>query len=177
MGFEKAKIEQHIIRFNEFDEARPFITSWHKHQLDHVFAAIDYMLGHKEYYFVLKNFTTPYAQMYTSKYRNIIEYLFARLDCLKRGADKKELKKLLLHPNPHISQIVLSYILHCYKHKEIYELLQGIDLDISHLKLLTTTYFHGKKELLQRLQKEFQQRADFLHNYLKDSECLHQENS
>ena len=52
--FRKHIGEHFIIRFMEFDEARVYIENMKKDE-EKTLSAIDYMITHKEYYFLLKN--------------------------------------------------------------------------------------------------------------------------
>ncbi len=177
MGFETVQQKKSVIRFHEFDEARPYIVEWQHHTLEFIFAAIDYMIGHNEYYFLLKNFTIPTSTQNRTKYHTIIEYLFSRIDCLKREIDKKELKKLLLHEDAQVTNIVLSYILQCYKDRELFQLLEGVDMNQERLQFLMNTYFHNKEEFLFALRQEFQKRLALLDTFLKDRPCSPRKNS
>jgi hypothetical protein len=71
--FKAKKIE----RFKEFDEARKFIENFGKNSFD----AIDYMIDHKEYYFLLKNVLKQLPD------NEIVEYVFYNLPCLRREED------------------------------------------------------------------------------------------
>ena len=76
-----------IKRFKEFDEARSFIEAM-KPSKD-TFDAIDYMITHKEFYFLLKNLAEQNVD------KKIVDYIFFNLPCLKREEDYEVFFKLL----------------------------------------------------------------------------------
>jgi len=76
--------EKRIDRFKEFDEARGYIENFSSNS----FLAIDYMIDHKEYYFLLKNVLKQLPK------EEIVEYIFYNLPCLKRKEDLEILLEL-----------------------------------------------------------------------------------
>lgn len=112
-GFEEDK----IFRFKEFDEARIYIENF-KDDKD-TFEAVDYMINHKEYYFLLKNVL---KQIDTKK--NILAYLFFNLPCLKREEDLDLLIKIVKRSDRILKKIVIDYIKSCNNEefaKKMYE--------------------------------------------------------
>ncbi|WP_456470286.1 hypothetical protein [Caminibacter sp.] len=103
--------EERFHRFKEFDEAREFIEKF-SYSKD-TFDAIDYMINHKEYYFLLKNILRQLPD------ERIVEYVFFNLPCLKREEDLNILISLLTkYP------VVKNYIKSCKNRefaKKIYE--------------------------------------------------------
>jgi len=89
--------KQKFLRFKEFDEAREDIENFHKNSYD----AIDYMIDHKEFYFLLKNVLKNLPD------ENLVEYIFLRLPCLKRVTDIEILKELYTY-YPSIIDIYLK---------------------------------------------------------------------
>ena len=169
MGFEKQLQPKQITRFKEFDEAREFIIKWPLYERELVFAAIDYMIVHKEYYFLLKNLFSHNLEENNEYLEQIIDYLFSRLECLKRKEDKQELKKLLLSNNKHLSDITFSYILDCYKNKdELYVLLNGVDMSIDKLAIIDKSFLVEKNSLLNDIKNEYLKRIDFILSCIKD---------
>jgi len=76
-----------IKRFKEFDEARSYIENL-KPTKD-TFDAIDYMIAHKEFYFLLKNLSKQNVD------KKVVDYIFFNLPCLKREEDYEVFFKLL----------------------------------------------------------------------------------
>jgi len=74
-------------RFKEFDEARSFIENMNLTK--DTFDAIDYMIAHKEFYFLLKNLAKQDVD------KKIVDYVFFNLPCLKREEDYEMFFKLL----------------------------------------------------------------------------------
>ncbi len=103
--------EKNFYRFKEFDEARKFIEDF-SYSKD-TFEAIDYMINHKEYYFLLKNILKQLPD------ERIVEYVFFNLPCLKREEDLDVLIHLLSRYS-----VVKNYIKSCKNMefaKKIYE--------------------------------------------------------
>ena len=109
--------EEKIFRFKEFDEARGYIENF-KDNKD-TYEAIDYMINHREYYFLLKNVA---KQIKTKK--NILAYLFFNLPCLKRDEDLEKIITILKNADEILKKIVIDYIKSCRNEKfamRIYE--------------------------------------------------------
>ncbi|GAB6074294.1 hypothetical protein [Nautilia lithotrophica] len=98
--------EEKIFRFKEFDEAREFIENFRDNK--DTFEAIDYMINHKEYYFLLKNIIN---QLNTKK--SILAYLFFNLPCLKREEDLELIIQILKKADNILKKIVIDYVKSC----------------------------------------------------------------
>jgi len=98
--------EDRIFRFREFDEARGFIENF-KDDKD-TYESIDYMISHKEYYFLLKNIL---KQLNTKK--NIFAYIFFNMPCLKREEDLELIIDILKNSNEILKKIIIDYIKSC----------------------------------------------------------------
>ncbi len=151
--YKKTKIH----RFKEFDEARIYIENPEKDR-DLTYKAIDYMITHKEFYYLLKQFFYhiknksldhrfwEYALLNMSYCPSRKEELEIYLHVLKHGKKeyreplleylsgcscklKKFLLQLLKEENPEIRKVAVNILKHCYQ-KSI------------------------KKELIKHLQKE-----------------------
>ena len=112
-GFEEEK----FFRFKEFDEARKYIENFQDDR--DTYEAIDYMINHREYYFLLKNVV---KQIDTKK--NILAYLFFNLPCLKRDEDLEKIITILKKADEILKKIVIDYIKSCRNEKfavRIYE--------------------------------------------------------
>jgi hypothetical protein len=98
--------EDKIFRFKEFDEARGYIEEFKDDK--NTFEAIDYMINHREYYFLLKNVV---KQINAKK--NILAYLFFNLPCLKREEDLAMIIVILKKADEILKKIVIDYIKSC----------------------------------------------------------------
>jgi hypothetical protein len=92
-----------IFRFKEFDEARVFIEKFEDNK--NSYEAIDYMISHKEYYFLLKNIKLQKPK------KSIISYIFFNIPCLKREEDLEMIIDIL--SIPHAKEIVIEYLKSC----------------------------------------------------------------
>jgi len=97
--------EEPIFRFREFDEARGFIEDLQDNK--DTYEAIDYMINHKEYYFLLKNLK---AQLNKSK---IGVYIFLNLPCLKREDDLELIEYMLKHSDEVLKEGIVDYLKSC----------------------------------------------------------------
>jgi heme oxygenase len=95
--------EKKVLRFRDFDEARGFIENLSKESID----AIDYMIFHKEYYFLLKNLANQ-----VDVDLEIISYIFSNLPCLKRKEDF-ELIKEIYENREDAREIIDTYLKTC----------------------------------------------------------------
>jgi hypothetical protein len=91
--------EDKFSRFKEFDEARVYIETFNKDSFD----AIDYMIDHKEFYFLLKNILKNLPK------KEFVEYIFLRLPCLKRKDNIEMLKNIY----PKYPEIIYIYLQKC----------------------------------------------------------------
>ena len=121
MGLVRKKGKHHIVRFREFDEARAYIENFQQYDKDCVRAAVDYMIAHQEYYFLLKN---VWKHQYDPQIEDFVHYLFSRLECLKREEDKEMLLNLLYCKNSHVQNSVFVFIISCCEEYEISQLLK-----------------------------------------------------
>jgi len=95
--------EQNFMRFKEFDEARNFIENLNQNSID----AIDYMIYHKEYYFLLKNILKQLDK------KMQINYIFLNLPCLNREDDFEMLEQIYHKGDDEIKLIVIDYLKSC----------------------------------------------------------------
>ncbi|SNZ03224.1 hypothetical protein SAMN06265182_0325 [Persephonella hydrogeniphila] len=102
--------EYHIKRFNDFDEARIFIEDMNRDK-ELTIAAIDYMISHKEYYFLLKNLYRHIKEK--NLRREIFEYALLSLDiCPKREEDIKIIMEILQMKNS-FSEDMVEFLKGC----------------------------------------------------------------
>jgi len=108
MGFIKFD-EDRPIRFNEFDEARIYIEDISINK-ELTLEAIDYMIKHKEYYFLLKNVINQLLDE-KDKHKDIIDYLFSRLDiCPRRENDIKLYLEIIHSQNKPLKEALLEFL-------------------------------------------------------------------
>ena len=91
--FKKLEEPYHIQRFKEFDDARVFIEDMGQGEEDTI-AAIDYMITHKEYYFLLKNLLKNIKNNKIN--RKMFEYALLSLDICPKREEEKEIYRQIL---------------------------------------------------------------------------------
>ncbi|BAF69388.1 hypothetical protein [Nitratiruptor sp. SB155-2] len=133
MTLKKMEDKTPISRFREFLEAREYIESFENYEEDDVFAAIDYMLIHKEYHYLLRMILEHCQKPGIER---LSSYVFARLDCLKREEDQKLLQQLLLCKNNSIGKNVFTYILSCCEFMDVGKLFQEYPISRQELQHL-----------------------------------------
>ncbi len=147
MAFKEFK-ETFPHRFKSFEEAKEKINENHKQeQLD----AIDYMVNHKEYYFLLKNLIDNYAEGGGNK--ALFDYIFFQLkDCPKRSEDIELYKKILQCNNKDLRLSFLEYLKMCAD--ELFPILYKYiqDDDIKEMIVCYLLYIN-KDELVEFLRK------------------------
>ncbi|BAF69975.1 hypothetical protein [Nitratiruptor sp. SB155-2] len=152
MGFKKGVQTQKIIRFKEFDEARDYIENFQKYHQDNIYAAIDYMISHKEYYFLLKNLL---RHQQNGKIEKFVEYLFSRLECLKRNEDRKLLKQLLQCRNTYLQEKTFSFIINCCETFDISDMLEDYEPSLQQIELIVNHLeCESIKKYTEALQKK-----------------------
>ncbi len=111
----------HIPRFREFDEARVYIEDMKKDK-ELVISAIDYMITHKEYFFLMKNL---YEHIKNDELeREIFEYALMSLDiCPKRKEELDIYLEILKMKNGYSKDIIDFLKGYCYEIKSFLEAL------------------------------------------------------
>ena len=134
-------------RFKEFDEARIYIEEWESHSFEDVCLAIDYMLVHKEYYYLLK---TLYNKRFCEGVEEVADYLFSRLDCLSRQADREMVFKFLQSETQFLQEKALLYILGCCESFDVEEIVGKVPLTYDRIRLICE---YGECESVHRFLK------------------------
>ncbi len=132
MGFKQFK-EYLPPRFKEFDEARKYIENMDLSN-DLTYEAIDYMISHKEYYFLIKNIVKQFADNNKGS-EEFFKYVFFRIDkCPKRQEDFDLYKKIILSKNRNLKKAFLSFVRNCAKEfkEEAKKLLEEKDKHLRH---------------------------------------------
>ncbi len=109
--FKKHNHTYHIHRFKEFDEARVFIEDMSKDE-ESTLAAIDYMITHKEYYFLLKNLLKNIKSNKIN--RKMYEYALLSLDkCPKREEEKEIYRQILRTERTAFVEPLIDFLKSC----------------------------------------------------------------
>ena len=109
--FKKHNHTYHIQRFKEFDEARVFIEDMSKDE-ENTLAAIDYMITHKEYYFLLKNLLKNIKNNRIN--RKMYEYALLSLDkCPKREEEKEIYRQILRTERTAFVEPLIDFLKSC----------------------------------------------------------------
>jgi len=110
MSFKKFK-EERPYRFKEFDEVRVYIEDM-SIDTNLTKEAVDYMITHKEYFFLLKNIVKQFYKGGGS--RELFDYIFSRLtDCPKRSSDINLYLKIIESPNSDLRESFIEYLKTC----------------------------------------------------------------
>ncbi len=111
----------YIPRFREFDEARVYIEDMNKDK-DLVISAVDYMITHKEYYFLLKNL---YEHIKKNELkREFFEYALMSFDiCPKRKEELNIYYEILKMENGYSKDIIEFLKVCCREVKDFIETL------------------------------------------------------
>ncbi|BCD61467.1 hypothetical protein NitYY0826_C0319 [Nitratiruptor sp. YY08-26] len=165
MALKKVEAEIPISRFKEFQEASRYIEAFEEYSEEEVFAAIDYMLVHKEFHYLLR---TLLQQCQKKDIEKLSSYIFARLNCLKREEDQQLLQELLACQNRGIQHNTIAYILACCEHYDTAKLLQNYPISKEELKILVK---YGDCESVHnyatRLQEELFERLRILEEFFE----------
>jgi hypothetical protein len=107
----KVKEPFFIVRFKEFDEARIYIEDM-KQDKNLVINAIDYMIFHKEYYFLLKHL---YRQFGNIEFKcELFDYIFLNLQGCPRRKEGIELYyKILKGKNIFLKESLKEFLKSC----------------------------------------------------------------
>lgn len=139
-------------RFKEFDEARVYIENWEDYQFEMTCSAIDYMLIHKEYYYLLK---TIYHKRFCEGVEKVVDYLFSRMECLSRQEDKEMIFRFLQSERLFLQDKALYYMLGCCKMFDLEKVFGIIALDSNRIKIIAE---FGEcisvRKLMARIQRE-----------------------
>ncbi len=110
MSFKKFK-EEKPYRFKEFDEARIYIEDM-SIDTNLTREAVDYMITHKEYFFLLKNIINQFYK--EGGNRELFDYIFSRLtECPKRSSDIDLYLKIIESPNRNLRETFVEYLKTC----------------------------------------------------------------
>lgn len=150
-------------RFNEFDEARIYIEDWENYSFEDVFVAIDYMLAHKEYYYLLK---TIYNRRFVQGIEEIADYLFLRLDCLSRQADKEMIMSYVRSDSLILREKAFRYMLSCCQNFALDAIYGVVPLTSKHIKMLSEAgHCASVQELMKKLKEDYAQSYAYIEKF------------
>lgn len=145
----KQKLENFLEkRFREFDEARVYIEEWENYTFEETCLAIDYMLVHKEYFYLLK---TVYNKRFSQGVEEVVDYLFSRLDCLSREEDKEMIFNFIQSERPFLQEKALAYMLGCCENFDLEKVFGLMPLTSEIITLISE---FGECESVYRLMKK-----------------------
>jgi hypothetical protein len=102
--------EYYIKRFSDFDEARVFIEDMNKDK-EMTIAAVDYMISHREYYFLLKNLLRHIKNGRLN--REIFEYALLSMDICPRREEDIEIITDILSMKNGFSEDMVEFLKGC----------------------------------------------------------------
>lgn len=162
----KQKLESPLERrFREFDEARVYIEEWERYHFEEICLAIDYMLVHKEYYYLLK---TLYSKRFCDGVEEVADYLFSRLDCLSREEDKEMIFKFIASERAFLQEKALVYMLGCCEAFDLEKVYGIIPLTSRQIQLITE---FGEcvsvRKLMKKLQVDYKESLGLIEKFFE----------
>ena len=153
MALKKSNETEKIVRFKSFEEAKGVFVDENKN-IDERIEALDYMINHREIWFVLKTLSElfPTNEM---KYHPLIDYAFANFDVKpKRKEDFEEMFKLLKSDNAYLRNAAIEFLKHYGKEAKgfLEELMDSEDRDIRifAINILGDVRFEDSLDMLRR---------------------------
>jgi len=131
MGLKKTNEVEKITRFKSFDEAKEVFINEHN-SIDERIEALDYIINHKEIWFVLKMLHELFKTN-EMKYHPLIDYAFANFGVKpKRKEDFEEMFKLLKSDNAYLRNAIIEFLKQYGKEAKAFleELMDSEDRDI-----------------------------------------------
>ena len=153
MGFKKSETSEKITRFKSFEEAKEVFTDESK-DIDERIEALDYMINHKEIWFILKTLSELFPTN-EIKYHPIIDYAFAHFDVKpKRKEDFEEMFKLLKSDNAYLRNAAIEFLKQYGSEAKgfLEELMNSEDRDIRifAINILGDIRFEDSVDMLRR---------------------------
>ncbi|RUM50625.1 MAG: hypothetical protein DSY47_01250 [Hydrogenothermus sp.] len=184
MGFKKFE-EYFPPRFKEFDEARKYIENIDTSN-ELTYEAIDYMIAHREYYFLLKNIIRQFGDNNEGT-ESFFEYLFSRMDkCPERDDDFQLYREIILSKNQKLKIAFMHFVRKCSKEFKEFakELLKEDNKHLKHFGfciLVSIPDDEKTKEILKKYvlenkinKYELEEFIEYIYFYgnKEDKECL-----
>lgn len=153
MGLKKAQESGKIIRFKSFEEAKDVFVD-ESRDIDERIEALDYMINHKEIWFILKTLSELFPTN-DMKYHPIIDYAFAHFDVKpKRKEDFEEMFKLLKSDNAYLRNAAIEFLKQYGSEAKgfLEELMNSEDRDIRifAINILGDVRFEDSVDMLRR---------------------------
>ena len=153
MGLKKAQESGKIIRFKSFEEAKDVFVDEGR-DIDERIEALDYMINHKEIWFILKTLSELFPTN-DMKYHPIIDYAFAHFDVKpKRKEDFEEMFKLLKSDNAYLRNAAIEFLKQYGSEAKgfLEELMNSEDRDIRifAINILGDVRFEDSVDMLRR---------------------------
>ncbi len=153
MGFKRSDEIEKIVRFKSFDEAKEVFVNENK-SVDERIEALDYIINHKEIWFVLKMLSELFKTN-EIKYHPLIDYAFANFDVKpKRKEDFEEMFKLLKSDNAYLRNAIIEFLKQYGKEAKVFleELMDSKDRDIRifAINILGDIRFEDSLDMLRR---------------------------
>ena len=153
MGLKKAQESGKIMRFKSFEEAKDVFVD-ESRDIDERIEALDYMINHKEIWFILKTLSELFPTN-DMKYHPIIDYAFAHFDVKpKRKEDFEEMFKLLKSDNAYLRNAAIEFLKQYGSEAKgfLEELMNSEDRDIRifAINILGDVRFEDSVDMLRR---------------------------
>jgi len=153
MALKKVTEEEKIVRFKSFEEAKAVFIDENKN-IDERIEALDYIINHKEIWFVL-NMLNKLFKVNKIEYHPLIDYAFSHFDIKpKRKEDFEEMFKALKSDNAYLRNAVIEFLkLYGKEAKQfLEELMENEDRDIRifAINILGDVKFEDSINMLRR---------------------------
>lgn len=153
MALKRSNETEEIVRFKSFEEAKEVFVDESKNVDDRI-EALDYIINHKEIWFILKMLSELFKTN-EMKYHPLIDYAFANFDVKpKRKEDFEEMFKLLKSDNAYLRNAIIEFLKQYGNEAKAFleELMDSEDRDIRifAINILGDIRFEDSLDMLRR---------------------------
>ena len=153
MALKRSNETEEIVRFKSFEEAKEVFVDENKNVDDRI-EALDYIINHKEIWFILKMLSELFKTN-EMKYHPLIDYAFANFDVKpKRKEDFEEMFKLLKSDNAYLRNAIIEFLKQYGNEAKAFleELMDSEDRDIRifAINILGDIRFEDSLDMLRR---------------------------
>ena len=153
MALKRSNETEEIVRFKSFEEAKEVFVDESKNVDDRI-EALDYIINHKEIWFILKMLSELFKTN-EMKYHPLIDYAFANFDVKpKRKEDFEEMFKLLKSDNAYLRNAIIEFLKQYGNEAKAFleELMNSEDRDIRifAINILGDIRFEDSLDMLRR---------------------------
>ncbi len=153
MALKRSNETEEIVRFKSFEEAKEVFVDENKNVDDRI-EALDYIINHREIWFVLKMLSELFKTN-EMKYHPLIDYAFANFDVKpKRKEDFEEMFKLLKSDNAYLRNAIIEFLKQYGNEAKAFleELMNSEDRDIRifAINILGDIRFEDSLDMLRR---------------------------